>query len=278
MSALSTEFANLKSIKEVIHEFNIKPDKNLGQNFLLNSDVPDKMTLYAGSLADQTVVEVGPGPGILTRSLLASNARQIIAIEMDERCLRALAPLRDVAGGRLDLIQNDAMRVNWDGIASGDRYSIIANLPYNIATPLLINWHRESRINQIIVMIQKEVAERFCATSEDDSYGKLSILTQSRWQAEILFDVAPEEFFPPPKVTSSVIRFTPQENPLDEGSYSKLEKLCTVAFTHRRKMVKTGLKQLFPNIEEVLEAVGARIDSRAEQISLPQYINLMKML
>lgn len=277
MNTLSTQFAGLKSIREVIKEFSIQPTKALGQNFLLDGAIPDKMVLHAGNLSGQTIVEVGPGPGILTRSLLASRADKIIAIEMDERCLRAIALLKDLVGDRLQLLQQDALRVDWDDLITG-RYSVIANLPYNIATPLLSNWLGSNRIDQIIVMIQKEVAQRFCAGPSEDGYGRLSVLTQSRWQPEILFDVGAEEFFPPPKVTSSVIKFTPSKNPLSDSSYKKLQRVCTIAFAHRRKMVRAGLRNLFSDSEKVLEELGARPDSRAEQLNLKQYIALAEML
>jgi len=277
VNALSTQFAGLKTIKEIIKEFGIQPTKALGQNFLLDGAIPDRMVLHAGNLSGKTIIEVGPGPGILTRSLLASQAKKVIAIEMDERCLRALTPLQEMAPDRLQLLQNDALRIDWGNLIA-DKYSVIANLPYNIATPLLINWMAQGRIEQIIVMIQKEVAQRFCATPSDDGYGRLSVLTQSRWHAEILFDVAPEEFFPPPKVNSSVIRFAPCANPLDDITYKKLEKVCTIAFAHRRKMVRAALKKIFPEAELTLTEIGARPDSRAEQLTLAQYISLARML
>ena len=279
MSLLSTQFSGLKSIKQIINEFRLQPNKDLGQNFLLDSSIPDRMVLNAGELAGKTVLEVGPGPGILTRSILASNVKKVIAVEMDPRCISALQSLQDAASDRLFILQKDALHANWQEITQGLKYTVIANLPYNIATQLVTTWLKNIlQVEKVIVMLQKEVAQRFCATPNCHSYGRLAVLTQARWHAEILFDVAAEEFYPAPKVTSSVICFSPNNLTVNDELFKKVEIICATAFAHKRKMVKTGLGKLFHNAPQILEEIGARSDARAEQLDLKQYLALAEKL
>ena len=189
----------------------------MGQNFLTNSFITDNIVLSAGDLSESRVIEVGSGPGILTRSILSSDAKHVVAVEMDERCIKALSELKSIAGERLELLNQDALRLNWNELLK-DESSIIANLPYNIATALLQIWLASGNIKQIIVMIQRKLLKGFSFTGED-GYSGLSVLTQSRWNADILFDVDAHEFFPPPKVVSSVIRFTPSDLRIDDMLY-----------------------------------------------------------
>lgn len=277
MKGLSTEFTNLPSIKEVIKEFRIEPKKSMGQNFLTNSFITDNIVLSAGDLSESRVIEVGSGPGILTRSILSSGAKHVVAVEMDERCIKALSELKSIAGERLELLNQDALRLNWNELLK-DESSIIANLPYNIATALLQIWLASGNIKQIIVMIQKEVAERFSASQGEDGYSGLSVLTQSRWNADILFDVDAHEFFPPPKVVSSVIRFTPSDLRIDDMLYKKLQHLLRISFAQRRKILRSALKRSFSNYEYAMEYVGAEKDSRAEDLTVKQYIDMAGIL
>lgn len=277
MKGLSTEFANLRSIKEVIKEFRIDPKKSMGQNFLTNSFITDNIVLSAGDISDSMVIEVGSGPGILTRSILSSGVKQLIAIEMDDRCVKALSELKSIAGDRLEILNQDALRVDWSTLLTEDT-SIIANLPYNIATALLQIWLASNSIKQIIVMIQKEVAERFSASQGEEGYSALSILTKSRWDAEILFDVDAHEFFPPPKVVSSVIRFTPSDSKIDNALYKKLQHLLKISFAQRRKLLRSALKKSFSNYEYAMQHVGADMDARAEDLTAKQYIDMASIL
>lgn len=277
MKGLSTEFLHLKSIKDLIKEFSIEPKKAMGQNFLTNSFITDNMVLSAGNLFGQTVVEVGPGPGILTRSILSTEAKRVIAIEMDKRCIAALSELQELAGNRLHVMNQDALRINWSDILD-DKFCVIANLPYNIATQLMQIWFESNKITQVIVMIQKEVAERFSASHGESGYSRLSVLTQSRWDAQILFDVSAAEFYPPPKVTSSVIRFIPKESRLSDVSYKSLDKLLKVSFSQRRKVLRSSLKSIVHDPINILESVGLDLNVRAEDVSIGQYILMADML
>lgn len=264
---------SLPSVKDTVKIYGIKPDKKLGQNFLFDSGVTDQIVLSAGDLKDKTILEIGPGPGALTRSILASSAKKIYAIEMDARCIEALRELERLSEGRLEVKNQDALRI--DEKSFGDLIYVIANLPYNIGTTLIFKWLENINIfSGFTLMLQKEVVERICAKPSTHEYGKLSILIQIKASAEKVFDVDPEFFFPPPKVVSSIIRIIPYSKPLFEYNETRLQLILKTAFGQRRKMIRTTLSSLFPNLEKILIDLGIPPTLRAEDITPEQYCRL----
>jgi 16S rRNA (adenine1518-N6/adenine1519-N6)-dimethyltransferase len=279
MLKLSNKLQQLPKTQEVIKKYNLTPNKKLGQNFLLDFFITDKIVLSHGNLSDVEILEVGPGPGTLTRSLLASQAKKIFAIEMDERCIKFLNDLAALSDDRLVIIQGDALKLDESSLTS-DKLVVIANLPYNIGTNLILKWLENiSLFKSITVMLQKEVAERICATPSSKEYGRLSIISQLYCDTEILFDVAPENFFPPPKVTSSILRLIPLAKPRYEFNKDHLEKIVRTAFAMRRKVIKTALKPIFgSNIDSILSKTNIDPMSRAENISIEAYCKLSTLV
>ena len=265
---------DLPPLREVIAQNDLSARKQLGQNFLLDLNLTQKIARAAGDLRDQTVIEVGPGPGGLTRALLLSGARRVVAIEHDERCITALQPLVAAAQGRLELHHLDALKMSLKDFETGP-FTIVANLPYNIATPLLIGWlaHR-GLISSMTLMFQKEVAERLVALPSTKAYGRLSIITQASGRCRRLFDIPASAFTPAPKVTSSVVQITPF--PIPSWSFSALEILTQAAFGQRRKMLRSSLKSLFPNVEQILLEAKLDPQRRAETLQVQEFIHLTK--
>ncbi len=208
---------DLPPLRDVIREHDLSARKSLGQNFLLDLNLTARIARAAGALDTHTIVEIGPGPGGLTRALLALGAKRVIAIERDERALAALEEIAARYPGRLDIVAADALAFDPRPMLNGERAKIVANLPYNIATPLLIDWLCAEPwppwYDMMVLMFQREVAERIVARVGEDAYGRLAIFAGWRCEAKIMFDVAPSAFIPPPKVTSSVVRLVPRENP-----------------------------------------------------------------
>ena len=228
----------------------------------------------AGDLGRTHVVEVGPGPGGLTRALLSAGAKQVIAIERDPRCLEALQPLVDASAGRLTLVEADALTIDPAAITAAPR-AIVANLPYNIATPLLIRWLRElQRFSVLVLMFQKEVADRLLAAPGSKSYGRLSVMTQ--WRAEVIpvMTLPARAFTPPPKVASSVVRLTPRANP-EIATWSAMEVVVKAAFGQRRKMLRSSLRTLGP-AEALLASAGLDPTDRAEAIDVAGFAALAR--
>jgi 16S rRNA (adenine1518-N6/adenine1519-N6)-dimethyltransferase len=231
----------LPPLREVIERHELRAKKSLGQNFLLDLNLTSKIARAAGRLDDATVIEVGPGPGGLTRALLANNAAHVVAIERDERCLAALAEISAHYPGRLDVIAGDAMKTDFAALAAGKgTVRIVANLPYNIGTELLIRWLTPAAWPpfwaSMTLMFQKEVAQRIVAQPGSDAYGRLGVLAGWRTEARIVFDLPPQAFTPPPKVTSSVVHILPRETPLPADG-RKLARVTEAAFGQRRKML-----------------------------------------
>src|SRR5689334_15204198 len=232
---------DLDPLREVIRRHGLSAKKSLGQNFLLDLNLTTRIARAAEPLESVTVVEIGPGPGGLTRALLALGARRVIAIERDERALAALAEIAARYPGRLDVVSGDALETDIPALLGPERARIVANLPYNIATALLVKWLTAEPwppwYDSMVLMFQREVAERIVARVGDKSYGRLAVLAGWRAEAKILFDVAPSAFVPPPKVTSSVVRLTPRPEPLacDAGV---LQRVTEAAFGQRRKMLR----------------------------------------
>jgi 16S rRNA (adenine1518-N6/adenine1519-N6)-dimethyltransferase len=225
------------------------------------------------------VVEVGPGPGGLTRALLALGARRVVAIERDERALAALAEIAARYPGRLDVVSGDALRVDVRAQLGPERARVVANLPYNIATALLVNWLTAEPwppwYDQMVLMFQREVAERIVARPGGKTYGRLAVLAGWRTEAKILFDVAPSAFVPPPKVTSAIVRLTPRPEPLACDSKA-LQRVTEAAFGQRRKMLRQSLKSLGVDAGALLEASGLEPTARAEEISVEGFVTLAR--
>ena len=257
------------SLKEVMVQFNLLPKKALGQNFLLDKNITHKIASAAGNLKGRRVIEIGPGPGGLTRAILDLGADEVIAIEMDKRCIVALENLHET---RLCVIENDALKTDFAQLLSDDKHTkIIANLPYNIGTELLFKWlPLIDRIESMTLMFQKEVVDRIVAVPNTKDYGRLSIMVQWLANAKKAFDLPPHVFTPPPKVTSSVVHITPRNVPLTV-EFKHMESLVKQAFSMRRKMLKSTLKGIDP---AVFEATNIDPTRRAETLSVQEFIAL----
>jgi 16S rRNA (adenine1518-N6/adenine1519-N6)-dimethyltransferase len=271
----------LPPLREVIEEHGLAARKSLGQNFLFDMNLTRKIARAAGPLDDVTVIEVGPGPGGLTRALLAEGAKHVVAIEKDSRAVPALQQIADHYPGRLTIHEADALSMDWNKIASGPT-RIVANLPYNIGTPLLVNWltseHWPPFYQSLTLMFQKEVAMRIAARTGDDAYGRLSILCQWRCQATRLFDVNRSAFTPPPKITSSIVQLIPRPICEPPCKMQLLERVTAAAFGQRRKMLRSSLKSVFESPEKVLEPLGIDPTTRAEQLSVAEFARLAMAL
>ncbi len=266
----------LPPLREVIAAHGLNALRSLGQNFLLDLNLTGRIARASGSLDGVTVIEVGPGPGGLTRALLAEGAKKVIAIERDRRCIAALAEIAAHYPGRLDVIEGDALTTDMASLATG-RVRIVANLPYNIATPLLIGWLRTEPwppfFENLTLMFQREVAERIVATPDDDAYGRLAVVCGWRTEAHILFDISPKAFTPPPKVTSSVVQMIPRAAPL-AADMAVLERVTAAAFGQRRKMLRQSLKSLGTDPLPLLAAAGIAETARAEEIDVAGFVRL----
>ena len=275
-----SQIDTLPPLREVIAEHGLRAKKELGQNFLLDLNLTSRIARVAGPLEGIRVIEVGPGPGGLTRALLAEGAREVIAIERDARALPALAQIAEAYPGRLTVISGDAMEMDYRALADGPT-RIIANLPYNIATPLLTGWLTldpwPSFFESLTLMFQREVAERICAKPGEDPYGRLGVLAGWRTDARIAFNVGRQAFVPPPNVTSAVVHLTPK--PVgDDVTVRDLEHITRSAFGQRRKMVRQSLKAVGVPVEGLLAAAGLRGDERAEELPVEAFLAMARSL
>ncbi len=265
----------LPPLREVIERHGLQAKKALGQNFLLDLNLTGKIARAAGDLAQATVIEVGPGPGGLTRALLFNGARRVVAVERDERCLAALAEISDHYPGRLEVISGDALKTDFAALAHGETVKIVANLPYNIGTELLVRWLTVEPwppfYASMTLMFQREVAERIVASPGSHAYGRLGVLAGWRTQAAIAFDVPPQAFTPPPKVTSSVVHLVPRTTPLP-ADVKRLSRVTEAAFGQRRKMLRQSVKSL--GGEALLAKAGIDPTRRAETLSVEEFIRL----
>jgi 16S rRNA (adenine1518-N6/adenine1519-N6)-dimethyltransferase len=274
----STDTDGLPPLREVIARYGIAARKSLGQNFILDLNLTRRIARAAGQLDHATVIEVGPGPGGLTRALLAGGAKLVVAIERDPRCLAALGELEAHYPGRLCLIEGDALALDPVALSEAPR-KIVANLPYNIATALLLRWlDRIGDYKSLTLMFQREVAERLVATPQRPAYGRLSVLVQWLTEPKILFDLPPRAFVPPPKVTSSVVMLTPRAVPLGPAAKPALERVTAAAFGQRRKMLRSSLKGLGVPVGELLAATGISPTARAEELSVIEFCALARVL
>lgn len=269
----------LPPLREVIAAHGLSAKKQLGQNFLLDLNLTAKIARAAGDLTRYDVLEVGPGPGGLTRGLLAEGARRVVAIEKDARCLPALAEIAAAYPGRLAVLNDDALEVDpLDHLAAP--YKVVANLPYNVGTELLIRWLTPPSWppawESLTLMFQKEVAERIVAQPGSKAYGRLAILAQWRCDARIVMTLPPEAFTPPPKVHSAVVRITALPAPRYPADAATLSRVVAAGFNQRRKMLRASLRGVAPDIEARLEAAGIQPTSRAEEISLEKFCALAR--
>lgn len=269
---------SLPPLRSVIARYGLGARRSLGQHFLLDLNLTRRIARAAGSLKGCSAIEVGPGPGGLTRALLESEAARVIAVERDARCLPALEELAAAYPGRLSVIEADALTVDLASFGTPPRM-IVANLPYNVATPLALRWlARPDAFAGLVLMFQKEVALRLVARPDSADYGRLSIWGQWLWRAEKLFDIAPSAFVPPPRVVSRVVRFVPREAPLAEADPRALERVLAAAFGQRRKMLRASLRQLPVDPEALLAAAGIEPTARAETLDIPAFCALARAL
>ena len=275
-----SQIDDLPPLREVIIRHAISASKSLGQNFILDLNLTARIARAAGDLGGKTVIEVGPGPGGLTRALIAAGAGRVIAIERDERCLAALAEIEKRFPNRLTVIAGDALTTDMAALAAGPS-AIVANLPYNVATPLLVAWLKTEPwppwYASMTLMFQREVAERIVAGHGSKTYGRLSVLAQWRTEARILFDIDPRAFTPPPKVTSSLVRFVPRPSPMACDPWL-LERVTTAAFGQRRKMLRQSLKTLGIDPGRLLQRAGIGETERAEDIDVAGFVGLARAL
>ncbi|HAC60056.1 16S rRNA (adenine(1518)-N(6)/adenine(1519)-N(6))-dimethyltransferase RsmA [Parvibaculum sp.] len=270
---------SLPPLREVIARHGLAAQKSLGQNFLLDLNLTGRIARSAGSLDDHDVVEVGPGPGGLTRALLDAGARRVVAIEKDRRCISALEEIAAVYPGRLEIIEGDALATDMAALVNAPA-RIIANLPYNIATPLLVGWLQTEPwppwYDSLTLMFQREVAERIVARPGTKAYGRLGVLAQWRTRARILFDVDRRAFTPPPSVTSSVVELVPRNAPLSEADPRALERVVAAAFGQRRKMLRASLKSLGRDPLSLLEEADIDPTKRAEELDIEAFCALAR--
>lgn len=272
---------DLPPLREVIRKHGLSARKSLGQNFLLDLNLTARVARVAAPLDDRTVIEVGPGPGGLTRALLALGAKRVIAIERDERAIPALEEIAQHYPGRLDIVNADAMTFDPRPMLGGAKASIVANLPYNIATPLLIGWLSTEPwppwFDMMVLMFQREVAERIAAHDNDEAYGRLAVLANWRAETKIMFDIAPSAFVPPPNVTSSVVRLIPRCEP-ETCDRKALERVSGAAFGQRRKMLRQSLKTLGVDPAQLAAAAGIDPTRRAETIPVSGFVAMAREL
>ena len=271
----------LPPLKDVISRHQLRAKKSLGQNFLLDLNLTSKIARYAGNLDQFDILEIGPGPGGLTRSLLNEGARKVVAIEKDSRCIEALEEIQAKFPGRLKLLQGDALSTNASEHLA-DPVRIIANLPYNIGTELLVRWLTSktwpSFWQSMTLMFQKEVANRIVASPGSKAYGRLSVMSQWRCDTKIAFNVPASAFTPPPKVESTLVHFESLKQPKFPAEVDVLEFVVSKAFNQRRKMLRGALKGYFQNVEEGLLSIGVLPTKRAEDITVQEYCAMSQIL
>lgn len=276
-----TQIDTLPPLRAVIANHGLSARKSLGQNFLLDLNLTAKIARHVGDLSQSDVLEIGPGPGGLTRGLLSEGARRVLAIEKDSRCIPALEEIAAAYDGRLTVIEGDALEV--DPLTHLQKpIQIAANLPYNIGTELLVRWLTPPEWppfwESLTLMFQREVAERIVAKPGSKAYGRLALLAQWRSDAAIVLNLPPEAFTPPPKVSSAVVHIKALEKPRFEADAKTLERVVAKAFNQRRKMLRAALKGLAPDLEDRLLAAGIKPTDRAEVIGLEQFCALARAI
>ena len=276
----------LPPLRDVIAAHGLRAKKSLGQNFLLDFNLTRRIARAAGPLEGATIYEVGPGPGGLTRALLMEGAAKVIAVERDDRCIDALQQIAQAHPGRVEIVAADALaldeRALFETLDVTGPVRVAANLPFNVGTALLVKWLSASDWppfwQSLTVMFQREVAARIVAAPGSHAYGRLSVLSQWRTRARILFDIAPRAFTPPPKVTSAVVRFEPLEAPVAPATLDTLEAVTAAAFGQRRKMLRQSLKGTFPDADTLLPGLGIDPQMRPERLTIAEFAKLARAL
>ncbi len=268
----------LPPLRDVIAKYDLAAKKSLGQHFLLDLNLTGRVARAAGKLSQCTVIEIGPGPGGLTRALLAEGAKKVIAIERDQRPIAALQEIAAAYPGRLEIIEGDALTIDPASLCDGPR-KVVANLPYNISTQLVLNWLENiTEYECLTLMFQKEVADRLAAQPRTKDYGRLSVLTQWLCDVRLDFNIKPTAFTPPPKVMSTVATLVPRDKPLVDVDRKQLERVTQAAFGQRRKMLRASLKSLGVNGEELATKAGIEPTKRAEELSVQEFCALVQAL
>ncbi len=269
-------FPDLPPLKDVIKRFGLGAKKSLGQHFLLDLNLCARIAAAGGDINGRTVIEIGPGPGGLTRALLNAGAGRVVAVERDKRCVKALYELAAAYPGRLEIIEGDALEMDCPAMGPAPR-KIVANLPYNIATPLLIGWLKQAqKFESLTLMFQKEVADRLTAEPATKAYGRLTVISRWLCRVRIAFNIDKRAFTPPPKVASSVVTLTPRPKPLANADWKALETVTAAAFGQRRKMLRGSLKVLDGDGEKLCRAAGIEPTLRAENLSVEQFCALAR--
>ena len=268
----------LPELRDVIARHGLAARKSLGQHFLLDPGVCARIATIAGPLDGRQVLEVGPGPGGLTRALLDSPAAHVVAVELDRRAIAALAELSDAYPGRLTVVEGDAMKARTEELLPEGPRRVVANLPYNVGTPLLVGWIKQAALfESLTLMFQQEVAERICAAPDTDAYGRLSVLAQWRCECRMAMRLPPGAFTPPPKVWSAVVQLTPRPEAPEPTLLAAMERLTAAAFGQRRKMLRSSLKALGDS-DALLEQGGIVATRRAETLSVAEFDTLARLL
>jgi 16S rRNA (adenine1518-N6/adenine1519-N6)-dimethyltransferase len=272
----------LPPLREVIATLGLSAKKSLGQNFLLDFNLTRRIARAAGPLDHVTVVEVGPGPGGLTRALLLEGAARVVAIEKDSRCLPALADIAALYSGRLKVVPADAREIDFRALALSPPARVVANLPYSVATPLLISWLKTESwppwFDRLVLMFQREVADRIIAAPGSKDYGRLAVLCQWRTKPRILFTLPAAAFTPRPKVDSALVELVPRESPQPRCDVSTLEKVTAAAFGQRRKMLRSALRRVARNSEALLKSLGIDPEARAEDLAVGEFCRIANAL
>ena len=271
----------LPPLREVIRAHDLAADKRFGQHFLTDPNILARIAAAPGNLAGRTVIEIGPGPGGLTRALLEAGAEPLIAVEIDPRFAAVIAELSDAVPGRIELVEANALTLNAQNLGDAPRH-IISNLPYNIATPLLIGWLKAiaedaAAIEGMTLMFQREVADRLVAQPGAKTYGRLSVMTQWLTRPQKLFDLPSGAFTPPPKVVSSVVRLLPTNAAPGLEAFTAMERVVAAAFGQRRKMLRQSLKALRCAPESILDPAGIDGSRRAETLGIPEFVRLAEV-
>ncbi len=279
---MSANGDGLPPLRDVIATYDLRAKRSLGQNFLLDLNLTRRIARAAEPLEGTSIVEVGPGPGGLTRALLMEGARKVVAIERDARCLPALAEIEEAYPDRLEIVEADALSFDYAHLALSPPVRIVSNLPYSVGTPLLIGWLKSQPwppwFDRMILMFQREVAERIVAKPGAKDYGRLAVFSQWRCTCRILFTVPARAFTPQPKVESAVVELVPRELPSPACDPAMLERVTAAAFGQRRKMLRGSLKKLSPAIEPLLESLDISPTARAEELEIADFCNLANAL
>lgn len=275
--------ACLPPLREALKELGLSAKKSLGQNFLLDLNITRRIARAAGPLEGASVLEIGPGPGGLTRALLLEGAAKVVAVERDERFRPILSRIESHSQGRLSVLFQDALRADFAAIAAETGVSrVAANLPYNIATPLIVHWLTAGRwlpwFDKLIVMVQREVGERLVAEPGSEDYGRLAVLAQYRARPRILFTLPPSVFVPPPKVASALVEIVPQAQAPDAVPISFLERVTAAAFGQRRKMLRSSLASLGADTAALIQNAGIDPAQRAERLTIADFVSLAREL